>query len=417
VNNGPIYVDTIPGSISNDIEYTFQQPQDLSVSGLYEFKVWLVDNGDDNINNDTIRVIRMNKPAPVVDFSFITQCANTSVPFSGTASVTPGYIDRYEWSFGDSTYGLGQNPVHIYSLSNTYQVTLQAYSDQGCFTEISKPVTLLATPDARFTVSNVCAKNPISINNQTVMAGGTGTITYLWDFGDGTTSTNQNPAKTYNTAGTYTILMTATSNNGCWDTLSRTITVNPLPVLTLNLNPIYEVTDGAVVLTASPTGGTLAGPGILNQSFIPVLAGIGNHVVKYFYTSPTTGCSDSLLINVSVIPSVVAPVITTQPSSLTSCTGESAALVVAATGTLPQYQWYLNGTILQGETNDTLLIAALGLNNQGNYTVVVYNDADTITSNTAIITVYPTSNSSETITANFSYNWNGNTYTQSGTYT
>jgi hypothetical protein len=73
------------------------------VAGLYEFKIWLVENGDDNINNDTLRVVRMNKPAPTVDFSFVTQCANVSVPFFGSACVSPGYIDHYEAIFAEST--------------------------------------------------------------------------------------------------------------------------------------------------------------------------------------------------------------------------------------------------------------------------------------------------------------------------
>jgi len=326
VNNGPIYIDTIPGSISNDIEYTFQDFQDLSVAGNYEFKVWLVDNGDDNINNDTISVIRINKPAPVVDFNFVTQCANTSVPFSGTASVTPGFIDRYEWSFGDSTYGLGQTPVHIYALAGTYNVALQAYSDQGCYTEIVKPITLNATPDARFTVSNVCANNPLTINNQTVMAGGTGTISYLWDFGDGTTSTNATPTHMYTSAGTYTILLTATSNNGCIDTLSRVIMVNPLPTLAMNLGSVYEVSDGAVSVNPTPAGGVLVGPGITGQTFIPALAGIGTHVVKYFYTNSATGCGDSLLRTVVVIPTAEPPPESVMPWVPPRLTGSSIPL-------------------------------------------------------------------------------------------
>jgi hypothetical protein len=49
VNGGPIFRDTIPGSINNDLEYTFKKTQDLSLNGSYVYKIWLVENGDDKL--------------------------------------------------------------------------------------------------------------------------------------------------------------------------------------------------------------------------------------------------------------------------------------------------------------------------------------------------------------------------------
>jgi PKD repeat protein len=388
VNNGPINLDTIPGSISNDIEYTFQDPQDLSVAGLYEFKIWLVENGDDNINNDTLRVTRMNKPAPTVDFSFITQCANASVPFFGNASVSPGFIDRYEWMFGDSTLGLGQNPVHIYNLSGTYNVTLQAYSDQGCYSEITKSVTLNPTPDANFTVSNGCVNNAISPDNATVMAGGNGTISYSWNWGDGSTSSGFEPQHSYVQDDTYSILLTATSDNGCTDTVSSFITINALPQLSIDLGTQYLVTSGTVPLNPTPAGGVLTGAGIIGTNFIPALAGIGTHVIRYTYTSPITGCSAFIERVVTIVDGNIAPEITTDISSDTICEGTNYTLIIQATGIPLNYQWYLNGATIPGANASSLVISSTV--GSVEYFVRVYNSADTVQSATATITVLPT---------------------------
>ncbi|MFM9051538.1 MAG: PKD domain-containing protein, partial [Bacteroidota bacterium] len=383
VNNGSVYYDTIPGSIENDLEFTFDQTQDLSVSGTYLFKIWLVDNADDNINNDTIRVIRVNRPAPVVDFSFTPQCANQEVPFIGVATVFPGFIDRYEWNFGDSTTGLGDTVSHVFDLAGTYSVTLQAYSDQGCYSEIIKTVSLFPTPDARFTVANVCQGSPVVINNQSIMSGGTGTISYLWDFGDGTTSASSSPTHLYANPGTYTILLTTSSANGCQDTLSRVVVVKPRPALSTNLASNYFITSSAVFLQGTPIGGTFIGAGITGSYFVPALAGLGTFVIKYGYLDPVTGCRDTLYTSVTV--SAVAPQITLNPISQSACQGRAVTLSVQATGSPLRYQWYKNGVAIPGEIFSVLTLTNLSLSSAGSYSAMVYNPADTVYSTVATL--------------------------------
>jgi gliding motility-associated-like protein len=225
VNNGPIFRDTIPGSISNDLEFTFKQTQDLSLTGSYVFKIWLVENGDDNLNNDTLTVTRQNKDLPVVDFTADSQCAGTAVSFVGTASITSGFIDRLEWDFGDSTIGVGYTPKHIYDTSGKYSVTLRAYSDQGCYGEIKKPIDLIATPIASFDVKDVCFGVPVSPLNLTTVKNGISTVSYQWKWGDGNFSDLFQPTHLYGSIDTFNISLIAKADNGCIDSTTKPVVI------------------------------------------------------------------------------------------------------------------------------------------------------------------------------------------------
>ncbi|MEY3059757.1 MAG: hypothetical protein RL000_1109, partial [Bacteroidota bacterium] len=225
VNNGPIFRDTIPGSISNDLEFTFKQTQDLSLNGSYVFKIWLVENGDDNLNNDTLTVIRQNKDLPIVDFTANAQCAGTAVSFIGTASIASGFIDRLEWDFGDSTIGVGYTPKHIYDTSGSYLVTLRAYSDQGCYGEVKKSIELTPTPIAKFDIKDVCFGVPIAPINLTTVQPGISTVSYQWKFGDGNSSTLFQPTHLYRLADTFDVTLTAQAENGCIDSIVKQVIV------------------------------------------------------------------------------------------------------------------------------------------------------------------------------------------------
>lgn len=223
INGGPVFRDTIPGSISNDLEFTFTKTQDLSLNGIYEFKVWLVENGDDNQFNDTLKVTRKNKSAPEVDFSYVSQCAGVNVPFVATATVPTGFIDRVEWEFGDSTIGIGLNPTHRYDTAGRYMVSVKAFSDQGCYTEIKKLITLQSTPVASFTAADVCYGNALKPKNTTIMMGNGTVSSYLWKWGDGKTATAFEPVYQYAIDDTFNVTLIATAMNGCVDSITKPV--------------------------------------------------------------------------------------------------------------------------------------------------------------------------------------------------
>ncbi|ATC64553.1 hypothetical protein CMV30_11640 [Nibricoccus aquaticus] len=114
-------------------------------------------------------------------------------------------------------------------------------------------------------------------------------------------------------------------------------------------------------------------------------------------TSWTASSSSQLALSVAVLtPSsggttVVAPAITTQPSSQTVTTGASATLSVAASGTAPlSYQWRFNGSAISGATSASYTLSNAQSANAGSYSVVVSNSAGSATSNNATLTISST---------------------------
>jgi len=223
INNKAPKFETIPGSINNDIEYTFNGAEDLSTNGVYSFKIWLVNATDDNQNNDTLYVERYKKPAPTVDFSFTTACAYQEVKFNGTASINVGSIAKYEWDFGDKAASNIQSPNHIYDRSKTYPVNLKAYSNEGCYSEVTKDVALKPTPVADFTFNDVCFGETVILKNSTTATDGT--PSYSWTFADGATSTEANPTHLFSNSGDHKITLTAKGASGCMAQKIDTVTV------------------------------------------------------------------------------------------------------------------------------------------------------------------------------------------------
>ena len=88
------------------------------------------------------------------------------------------------------------------------------------------------------------------------------------------------------------------------------------------------------------------------------------------------GSATSNAVTLTVTGGVTAPVITTQPSSITAAAGTAASFTVAATGS-PTYQWRKNGAAITGATNDTLTFASLVAADTASYDVVVSNSAGT----------------------------------------
>lgn len=100
--------------------------------------------------------------------------------------------------------------------------------------------------------------------------------------------------------GTFTLSYVYIDQNGCTDTAKTVVTVNPTPDASLSgLDESYCLTDLVIPLDISPPGGTLTGPGTINNDFDMLLAGPGEHTLTYLITNEF-GCSDSDNINVEI---------------------------------------------------------------------------------------------------------------------
>lgn len=127
-----------------------------------------------------------------------------TVQFSDSSA---GSINSWKWYFGDGDSSAVQNPTHDYAASGTYTVCL--YATDACGTDSTcKSVTVLCPkPSVNFGWSSSFLTAVLTDSST-----GIGTLSYLWDFGDGNTSTNQNPVHFYPGPGDYTVCLTVTDS-------------------------------------------------------------------------------------------------------------------------------------------------------------------------------------------------------------
>ncbi|AIZ62813.1 hypothetical protein PK28_02355 [Hymenobacter sp. DG25B] len=375
VNKGTIYTDVIPGSTANDIAYTFKQPQDLGTDGVYSFKIWLVDANDDNINNDTLRIDRYKKPSPSVNFTYVTDCANQPVKFTGSASISTGSISRYEWLFGDGDSASVKSPIHAYAKSGTYTVTMRAYSKEGCYSAISKAVTVTETPQAAFTASNSCFGSGITFTNTSTI--GSGTMSYSWKFGDGQTSTAQHPTHTYAKAGTYKVELTTTGSAGCSTSSATMVTVYPAPVVTTTPTGTITIVKGSKT-TLKANDGFASYRWSDGQPYQEaVISTPGTYTVT---VTDKNGCqATSAAVTVQLAPEPVVNL----GADVTMCEGQSKTLTAAAG--FKSYKWSTGATT-----------ASITVTTAGTYSVTVEDSYGQQASDEVIVNVTSLSNISFT---------------------
>ena len=167
---------------------------------------------------------------PVVDFAVTPTkgCAPLAVNFTANASAGDGTISNYLWDFGDgatvqgSSYGTTQ---HIYSFPQVPPITLNVTNSYGCYATVTKSnqVEVVKSVQASFTPSTTTLCNAGESITFSNTSSGSGTLTYLWDFGDGKTSTAQSPAHVYASSGSFFVTLTTTSSDGCAATIKSPV--------------------------------------------------------------------------------------------------------------------------------------------------------------------------------------------------
>ena len=157
--------------------------------------------------------------SPVVDFIPQSVCQNATATFSDQSTSSPGDpILTWAWDFDNGQNSNIQNPSNIYTLAGTYDITLQV-NTANCFNIDVIQVTVEPNPVAAFSqdTSAGCTDLTVNYTNQS-----TGAFSYEWNFGDGNSSTSQDPSNTSVNSTSADILynteLIASTVFGCTDT-------------------------------------------------------------------------------------------------------------------------------------------------------------------------------------------------------
>ncbi len=162
-------------------------------------------------------------------------CDSGFVNFSDSTTFNDPVIS-YNWSFGDGSTSSLQNPVHQYTSPGLYTVSLDVQTQSGCRDTATRQqiVKVVQSPLIAITGDNEICINESILHTGVFLRTDTSAVSWQWIFPNGNTSSLQNPLlQFYNTAGSFIVTSIATNSSGCADTTTQTITVHPLPTVTL----------------------------------------------------------------------------------------------------------------------------------------------------------------------------------------
>jgi PKD repeat protein len=204
-------------------------------AGTYQVRLTVTD--DRGGQGATTRQLTVGDPPnapPTADLTW--SCSGLDCSFTD-ASSDDGSIKAWAWSFGDGGTADVANPVHSYGLEETYTVSLTVTDDKDVPASVSKQVTVRlpgsnVDPVADFTTA--CTNLTCSFTDRSTDGDGS-VVLWSWSFGDGATSTDQNPGRTYATAGTYTVTLKVTDDGGATHEQSAPVTVTAPPPSSITL--------------------------------------------------------------------------------------------------------------------------------------------------------------------------------------
>jgi len=195
---------------------TVQKPNHVyNEPGTYTVSLTALNATGGSDTETKVNYITVTGDAPpstvVIDFYAAPTRAvtGTDVYFINTST---GTFDESLWSFGDGTGATGQNPTHQYENAGVYSVNLQVILPTGAALERTKsnyitvvPATTTTTIEPLFTADPVSGTTPHVVQFKSLSSDPFQNI--WWDFGDGTTSNEQNPLHTYEIPGTHTVTL------------------------------------------------------------------------------------------------------------------------------------------------------------------------------------------------------------------
>lgn len=269
------------GSYQRDFQFNVADC-DRGIKGIIQADSVLFVNGK--------YLYKIKNCGPTIDFRNLSEGAN-----------------NFFWNFGDPTTladtSVLKNPSYTYNTVGTYNVTMVAEPSLDCRDTMFAELSILPELRSDYTFPPInCNTSIIPFTDQSFSAIGN-TLSWNWDFGDGTLSTLQNPSHAYNEAGTYAVTLGVTDINNC--KAGKTQFIDFYPALDVNFNvdttsclplvfkaPLIEGLNNAYTIVWQ------FGTGDTSHAVQPIYTykNAGNFDLKFYVNSPI-GCSDSVILN------------------------------------------------------------------------------------------------------------------------
>lgn len=315
---------------------TAQNPSKQYTAGSYTVKLIVTTNFgcQDSVSKGIIV-----HPNPIVGYTSQDICFGFTSSFTDTSKVSTGSITNRNWDFGDGFTSSALNPNHSYNTHGTFNVRLIVTTDRNCRDTVTRPVVIYPKPQAKFGVPPTCLVDSASFFDSSTVA--TGNITtWAWTFGDGDTSSVQNPVHPYATDGSYTAKLIVTTDRGCKDSTNNPVIVRPMPVVGFNGDTV-ECINRNVFYTNTSTGAFTYhwdfGDGDTSNGIVGVNTFNTPGIYRVSLIGRTVyGCIDSFARNIEIV-APPSPTFTLVPDS--GCAPLNANFTNNSTGAYTSYQW------------------------------------------------------------------------------
>jgi gliding motility-associated-like protein len=174
---------------------------------------------------DTVAIVV--NPLPVLALNPVmgTICPGEEVSFVNNGNNSPNW--SYSWNFGDGTTSTLMQPIHEYTTSGSYSISLTVTDNNGCSASLFNGSQVIVNPQANalFTSSST-SETTLDPTFELINLSSNANI-FQWNFGDGTGSTATNPIHMYNDYGMFTVTLFANNSFNCPDSTFITLEVKP----------------------------------------------------------------------------------------------------------------------------------------------------------------------------------------------
>jgi len=251
-------------------------------------------------------------PLPLANFQPNNGCTGQPIAFEDLSQNISGNIISHLWNFNNPYTSVEDtstipNPVFIYDSAGVYQVSLTVTNDKGCSHTVNRDVTIRTRPAVDFSASPTCLGATTYFADITNVNSWEPITEWQWDFGDGNYANISTPIHQYDSAKTYQVTLTVRSLNGCQNTITKAVTVNPLPLADFTTGNSCVSLPVQFIDNSSISNGNIVGwlwlegnnPFSQIQNPIHIFPDTGYRQISLQVTSDA-GCKNSVTNNIKI---------------------------------------------------------------------------------------------------------------------